>query len=106
MATPTDLTVWSRVRPLLPYVMTTVLFAAGVFAVNKLLAPVGLVQVMRQVRGTPGDIIALALLCVAGAYAALIGYDWSTLRHIGKSRPGDGRSGAVSHLFCAWPVGL
>ena len=42
MATPTDLTVWSRVRPLLPYVMTTVLFAAGVFAVNKLLAPVGL----------------------------------------------------------------
>ena len=28
MATPTDLTVWSRIRPLLPYVMTTVLFAA------------------------------------------------------------------------------
>ncbi|MGC1260589.1 MAG: UPF0104 family protein, partial [Jannaschia helgolandensis] len=42
---------------------------------------------MRQVRGTPGDIIALALLCVAGAYAALIGYDWSALRHIGKSLP-------------------
>jgi len=42
--------------------MTTALFAAGVFAVYKLLAPVDLVQVMRQVRGTPGNIVALALL--------------------------------------------
>ncbi len=64
MATPTDLTVWSRVRPLLPYVMTTVLFAAGVFAVNKLLAPVGPVQVMRLVRGTPGDISSRWPCCV------------------------------------------
>ena len=42
---------------------------------------------MDQVRGTPWHIIALALLAMFTGYAALIGYDWSALRYIGKKLP-------------------
>ena len=80
-------TFWSRVKPSVPYILTAALFAAGIFAIYRLLAPVDLAEVMRQVRTTPPYIVALSLLCVAGSYCALIGYDWSALRYLGKSLP-------------------
>ena len=46
-----------------------------------MLAPVDLAEVMRQVRNTPIHIVTLFLLCVGGSCSALIGYDWSAVRH-------------------------
>ncbi|MGR3572597.1 bifunctional lysylphosphatidylglycerol flippase/synthetase MprF [Brevirhabdus sp.] len=85
-ALPAD-TVWSRIKPLLPYILTAALFAAGTYALYRLLAPVNFRDVMQQVRGTPRHIILLAILSTAGGYIALIGYDWSALRYIGKKLP-------------------
>ncbi|WP_420005971.1 bifunctional lysylphosphatidylglycerol flippase/synthetase MprF [Arenibacterium sp. LLYu02] len=82
-----DTTLWARVKPLLPYVITVALFAAGAWALYHLLAPVNLRDVMKQVRTTPYSVIALALLTTSLSYATLIGYDWSALRYIKKELP-------------------
>lgn len=78
---------WIRIKPLLPYVITVALFAAGAWALYHLLAPVDLRDVMAEVRRTPLHVIALALLTTGLSYATLIGYDWSALRYIGKELP-------------------
>ncbi|WP_340109157.1 bifunctional lysylphosphatidylglycerol flippase/synthetase MprF [Pikeienuella sp. HZG-20] len=78
---------WSRLRPAAPYIVTAALFVLGAFALYHLLRPVDLDQVMAQVRGTPRRIIALSLLATFTGYAALIGYDWSALRYLGKTLP-------------------
>ncbi len=77
----------ARARLLLPYLITAALFAAGGWALYRLLAPVHLQDVMDMVRATPLPTVALALLCTFGGYAALIGYDWSALRYIGRRLP-------------------
>ncbi len=78
---------WARIKPIAPYILTVGLFALGAFALYQLLKPVNLRDVMGQVRGTPWHIIALALLATLTGYAALIGYDWSALRYLGKKLP-------------------
>ncbi len=78
---------WNHLRPVLPYILTAALFALGTFALYHLLRPVDLKQVMGQVRGTQLHIIALAFLATFTGYAALIGYDWSALRYLGKKLP-------------------
>ena len=80
-------TLWSRIKPVLPYFLTAGLFALGAFALYHLLKPVNFNDVMAQVRGTPWHTIALSLLAMFAGYAALIGYDWSALRYIGKKLP-------------------
>lgn len=85
IAPPTNL--WARIKPIVPYVLTAGLFALGAFALYQLLKPVNFRDVMDQVRGTPWHIIALSLLAMFAGYAALIGYDWSALRYIGKKLP-------------------
>lgn len=85
--TSAEFGIWQRVRPLLPYVLTAALFALGAFALYHLLKPVDLKQVMTQVRATPWHIIAGALLAMITGYCALIGYDWSALRYLGKKLP-------------------
>lgn len=77
----------SRVTAFAPYIIVAALFAAGLYALHKLLAPIDLRAVMQQVRATPESTLALALLATLGGYIALIGYDWSALRYIGKSLP-------------------
>lgn len=77
----------SRAKAFAPYVIVAALFAAGLYALYKLLAPIDLRAVMQQVRATPAPTLALAFLATLGGYAALIGYDWSALRYIGKSLP-------------------
>ena len=78
---------WSRSRPYLPYIVTAVLFLAGAYALFRLLGPVNLREVMTQVRATPKSTVALSLLCTLIGYLALVGYDWSALRYIGKRLP-------------------
>ena len=79
--------IWVRIRPVAPYFLTAGLFALGAFALYQLLKPVNFRDVMDQVRGTPWHVIALSLLAMFAGYAALIGYDWSALRYIGKKLP-------------------
>ena len=79
--------IWARIKPIAPYLLTAGLFALGAFALYHLLKPVNFKDVMSQVRGTPLHIIALSLLAMFTGYAALIGYDWSALRYIGKKLP-------------------
>lgn len=78
---------WARLKPFLPYILTAALFAGGGWALYSLLRPVNLQDVMAQVRATPRSIIVIALLCMAGGYTALVGYDWSALRYLGKKLP-------------------
>lgn len=76
-----------RIAAIAPFVIVPCLFAAGLFALHKLLAQVDLREVMAQVRGTPTTTLLLAFASTLGAYAALIGYDWSALRYIRKTLP-------------------
>lgn len=78
---------WPRVRAALPYVLAAGLFAVGLWALYRLLAPVNLAEVAAQVRATPWTTLALALTATLCGYLALAGYDWSALRHIGKPLP-------------------
>lgn len=78
---------WERVKAALPYLLTATLFAAGAYALHRLLAPTNFRDVMAQVRATPPATIAMALAATFGAYAALVGYDWSALRYLGKRLP-------------------
>ena len=78
---------WGRIKPVLPYVVTVGLFLMGTYALYQLLKPVSFRDVMVQVRGTPWHIIALSLLAMFAGYGALIGYDWSALRYLGKKLP-------------------
>lgn len=85
--TSSPASLWERIKPIAPYLLTAGLFALGAFALYHLLKPVNLKDVMDQVRSTPRHIIALALLAMFTGYAALIGYDWSALRYLGKKLP-------------------
>lgn len=78
---------WERVKAALPYLVTAALFAAGAYALHRLLAPTSLREVMAQVRATPPHLVGLSLLATVGAYLALVGYDWSALRYLGKRLP-------------------
>jgi len=74
-------------RQFLPYVVAFLLFGAGLYALNRLLAPVDIREVAAQIRHTPWHITGIALLTTVAGYLFLAGYDWSALRHIGKPLP-------------------
>lgn len=76
-----------RLVAIAPYVIVPCMFAAGLFALDRLLAQVDLREVMVQVRATPTSMLILAGFMTLGAYCALIGYDWSALRYIRKTLP-------------------
>lgn len=77
----------SRLRSLLPYLLTAGLFALGMFALHRLLAPVDFEGVADQIRHTPWQVIGLSVLATMAGYMCLAGYDWSALRHIGRPLP-------------------
>lgn len=81
----------NRLRALLrqhgPLILTGLLFIAGVYALYHLLAPLDMRVVLAQLQATPPHLIAGALAATAAGYVALIGYDWSALRYIGKTAP-------------------
>ncbi|HEX9858823.1 MAG TPA: phosphatidylglycerol lysyltransferase domain-containing protein, partial [Paracoccaceae bacterium] len=80
-------TPWQRLRAAMPYGLAVGLFALGLYALYRLLAPVDLNDVLDHIRATPWSTLALALLATLGGYLALVGYDWSALRYIGKPLP-------------------
>jgi len=70
-----------------PILVTLLLFVAGAYALNRLLAPLNAADLLATLRATPGTSIAGAIAATAIGYAALVGYDWSALRFIGKTLP-------------------
>ncbi|WP_185958552.1 bifunctional lysylphosphatidylglycerol flippase/synthetase MprF [Paracoccus laeviglucosivorans] len=74
-------------RQFLPYIVAFALFGAGLYALNKLLAPVDIREVANHIRATPWHVTGMALLTTIAGYLFLAGYDWSALRHIGKPLP-------------------
>lgn len=74
-------------RAYLPYAVAAGLFLLGVLALHRLLAPVGLHEIIRQVRATPWTTLALAALATLAGYLCLAAYDGIALRHIGKPLP-------------------
>ncbi|MDO5630618.1 MAG: bifunctional lysylphosphatidylglycerol flippase/synthetase MprF [Paracoccus sp. (in: a-proteobacteria)] len=77
----------ARLRYAAPWVVAGVLFLLGLFALQRLLAPVDLDQITAQIAATPLHITGLALLTTLAGYLCLAGYDWSALRYIGKPLP-------------------
>lgn len=83
-----------RPRPLLdklrhaaPVAVGIGLFAAGIIALIRLLGPIHISDVMADARAMPTSSLLAALGATALGYCALIGYDWSALRHIGRKLP-------------------
>lgn len=74
-------------RQFLPYVVAFALFGAGLYALNRMLAPVDIREVALQIRATPWNVTGIALMTTVMGYLFLAGYDWSALRHIGKPLP-------------------
>nr|WP_216671356.1 bifunctional lysylphosphatidylglycerol flippase/synthetase MprF [Mangrovicoccus sp. HB161399] len=71
----------------MPYLLAALLFGLGAAALYHLMREVSLQELARAIRDTPRSAVAGALLCTAGGYAALIGYDWSALRWLGRRLP-------------------
>ncbi|QYK41109.1 MAG: lysylphosphatidylglycerol synthetase family protein [Paracoccaceae bacterium] len=78
---------WAVLKAILPYLVTAALFALGLYALQRLLAPVDLREVVDQIHQTPWSTVAVALAATLCGYLALAGYDWSALRYIGKPLP-------------------
>ncbi|TPE52125.1 bifunctional lysylphosphatidylglycerol flippase/synthetase MprF [Amaricoccus solimangrovi] len=70
-----------------PVLITLCLFAAGLYALHRLLAPLDFRDVLRSIRATPTHIYLSAIGATAIGYAALVGYDWTGARYIGKHLP-------------------
>lgn len=79
--------IWQRLKPIVPWLVTAALFAGGALALHHLLAEVDLKEVMSRARSTPWPILLLAVVTTFCSYAALIGYDRSALHYIGKDLP-------------------
>ncbi|MDS9469034.1 bifunctional lysylphosphatidylglycerol flippase/synthetase MprF [Paracoccus sp. MBLB3053] len=74
-------------RQFLPYIVAILLFGGGLYALNRLLAPVNIREVAEQIRSTPWHVTGMAILTTIAGYLFLAGYDWSALRHIRKPLP-------------------
>ncbi len=77
----------SGLRHALPVLLGLALFGLGVFALYRLLKPVHAADVIAQIRATPFSALITAFGATFLGYVALIGYDWSALRYLGKKVP-------------------
>lgn len=76
-----------RLSQAIPVLIGLGLFAAGLFALFRLLAPVDMRHVLADARAMDWRYLAASLAATAVGYVSLIGYDWSALRHIGRKLP-------------------
>lgn len=76
-----------RVRKAVPQALVLALFVAGAFALYRLLLGVDFALVRVQISATPWSSLAIALVTTGLSYAALVGYDWTALKYIGKPLP-------------------
>ncbi|TCS64351.1 bifunctional lysylphosphatidylglycerol flippase/synthetase MprF [Varunaivibrio sulfuroxidans] len=77
----------SKIWAIAPSIGVTVLFLLGLYALDRLLADVHFRDVMARLREVPKPVLGLAALSTAASYLALVGYDWSALRYLGKKLP-------------------
>jgi len=78
---------WGYVKKVVPVFLAFGLFAAGTFALYRLLEPVSIRDVIAQARAVPTYELLGAFAATFAGYLALIGYDWSALRYIGRKIP-------------------
>ncbi|NOX39343.1 MAG: bifunctional lysylphosphatidylglycerol flippase/synthetase MprF [Alphaproteobacteria bacterium] len=76
-----------KLRNLAPIFLGIGLFALGAYALHRLLQPLNAAEVISQVKSTPWSELATAMAATVLGYVALIGYDWSALRSLGKKVP-------------------
>ena len=76
-----------RWRNSLPILLGLALFGLGVLALYHLLRPVHPADVISQIKATPWSVLFTAFGATLLGYVALIGYDWSALRYLGKKVP-------------------
>ena len=60
------------------------LFIAGIVILYKTLHQTNTQDIYAQLRALPASKILLSLLFTLLGYAALVGYDWSALKYVGK----------------------
>ncbi|HSF93016.1 MAG TPA: bifunctional lysylphosphatidylglycerol flippase/synthetase MprF [Paracoccaceae bacterium] len=77
----------ARWRHIIPIVLGLGLFALGVYALYHMLESVNAADVVAQLRGTPWTKLLAAAVATVAGYMALIGYDWSALKYLGKQVP-------------------
>jgi len=77
----------NRARNIAPIALGLLLFMVGVFALYRLLSHVNFHDVVRNARAMPPARLAMAFGTTALGYMALIGYDWSALRYLGRRIP-------------------
>lgn len=70
-----------------PFLIGIALFAGGLGALLHLLAPINIRHVIGDAKQVPAAALVAAFAATAASYTALIGYDWSALRHIGRRLP-------------------
>jgi phosphatidylglycerol lysyltransferase len=76
-----------RYQALVKPLVSAVLFSLALWGIHHLLAEIHYADLVAEIRGlTPGR-LTLAVLFTAGSFAALVGYDWSALRYLGKRLP-------------------
>jgi len=78
---------WVRVRALLPLVFGLGLFALGIYALVHVLRSANPRDIAGQMRAMPWTTLASAFGATCLGYLALIGYDWSAMRYLGKKIP-------------------
>ncbi len=76
-----------RWRHAVPVLLGLGLFVLGVVALFRMLRPVRAEDIFAQVHATPWATLAGAGAATFLAYVALIGYDWSALRYLGRKIP-------------------
>ena len=75
---------WQKIAPI---ALALALFALGILALYHLLKPVRASDVITQIHTTPWNTLLSAFAATIAGYAALVGYDWSALRALGKKIP-------------------
>jgi len=74
-------------KTIVPVLLAFALFAAGTYALYHLLKPVNIHDVIAQARAVPTGKLLAAFAATFAGYLALIGYDWSALRYLGRKIP-------------------
>jgi len=67
-----------------PVIAGALLFAAGLFALHRLLGETHPEEILQRVRSIPVRWLVLAMGSTVLGYGALAGYDWSALRYVGR----------------------
>ncbi len=76
-----------KLRRFAPVLLGFALFVLGAYALYHLLSTTNLADVRAQARAIPMSQILAAVAATFVGYIALVGYDWSALRYLGKKLP-------------------